>query len=54
MSVLPKYPADRTVVDPCNLPHGVTISSIGQGVEDVWHYLWRSLFEDEIRCVCYD
>jgi hypothetical protein len=30
------------------------ISSIGQGVQDVWLNLWGSLFEDEIRCVCYD
>jgi len=54
ISVLPEYPPDGTVVDPCDIPHGVAISSVGEGVEDVWFYLWRALFEDEIWGVCYD
>jgi hypothetical protein len=48
ISELPEYPADGTIVDPCDLPHGVAISSEGEGVEDVWFYLWSGLLEDEV------
>jgi hypothetical protein len=54
MSILIKYSSDWTIVDPNNLSHSVTISSVGKGVQDMWLYLRGSLFEDEIGCICYD
>lgn len=50
--MLPEYPPDGTVVDPCDIPYGVAIFSIGEGAKDMWFYLWRRLFEDKIRGIC--
>jgi hypothetical protein len=48
MNVLSEYPAHGTIVDPCDLPYGVAISSVGEGTDDVGFYLWSGLFEDEV------
>ena len=46
ISVLPENPPDGTVIDPCDIPHGLAIFSAGEGGKDMWFYLWRGLFEE--------
>jgi hypothetical protein len=51
ISALPENCPDGTIVDPCDISHGLAIFSLGEVVEDVWFYLWRGFFEGGIRGV---